>query len=149
MAPVLAPNAGNVVLQPKILRDGQQAVQAKHGTDANPLDLVFHGGSGSTLEEVHETLDYGAVKMNIDTDTQYTFTRPIVDHVLRNYDEVLQIDGEVGKKKAYDPPCLPQAGGGGHEAARGRGLRRPAQHRNQPAAALTRSSCCSSTASTL
>ncbi len=69
----------------------------------NPLDLVFHGGSGSTLEEIHETLEYGVVKMNIDTDTQYAFTRPIVDHVLRNYDGVLKVDGEVGEKKAYDP----------------------------------------------
>jgi len=104
---------GNVVLQPKILRDGQQAVRAQHGTDANPLDLVFHGGSGSTLEEIHETLEYGVVKMNIDTDTQYAFTRPIVDHVLRNYDAVLKVDGEVGQKKAYDPRAyLKQATGG-------------------------------------
>jgi fructose-bisphosphate aldolase class II len=94
---------GNVVLQPKILRDGQRAVQAKHQTDASPLDLVFHGGSGSTLDEIHEALEYGVVKMNIDTDTQYAFTRPIVDHVLRSYDGVLKIDGEVGEKKAYDP----------------------------------------------
>ena len=94
---------GNVVLQPKILRDGQRAVQEKHHTGANPLDLVFHGGSGSTLEEIHEALEYGVVKMNIDTDTQYAFTRPIVDHVLRSYDGVLKIDGEVGEKKAYDP----------------------------------------------
>jgi len=94
---------GNVVLQPKILRDGQQAVQAKHATNENPLDLVFHGGSGSTLEEIHESLEYGVIKMNIDTDTQYAFTRPIVDHVLRSYDGVLKIDGEVGEKKAYDP----------------------------------------------
>jgi fructose-bisphosphate aldolase class II len=94
---------GNVVLQPKILRDGQQAVQAKHGTGENPLDLVFHGGSGSTLEEIHESLEYGVIKMNIDTDTQYAFTRPIVDHVLRSYDGVLKIDGEVGEKKSYDP----------------------------------------------
>jgi fructose-bisphosphate aldolase class II len=94
---------GNVVLQPKILRDGQHAVKAKHGTDENPLDLVFHGGSGSTLEEIHESLEYGVIKMNIDTDTQYAFTRPIVDHVLRSYDGVLKIDGEVGEKKAYDP----------------------------------------------
>ena len=72
-------------------------------TEENPLDLVFHGGSGSTLEEIHEALEYGVVKMNIDTDTQYAFTRPIVDHVLRNYDGVLKVDGEVGEKKAYDP----------------------------------------------
>jgi fructose-bisphosphate aldolase, class II len=68
-----------------------------------PFDLVFHGGSGSLLEEIRETLDYGVVKMNIDTDTQYDFTRPIVDHMMKNYSGVLKVDGEVGEKKAYDP----------------------------------------------
>ena len=67
------------------------------------MDLVFHGGSGSLLTEIREALDYGVVKMNIDTDTQYAFTRPIVDHVMKNYDGVLKVDGEVGSKKAYDP----------------------------------------------
>ncbi len=67
------------------------------------MDLVFHGGSGSLLEEIRETLDYGVIKMNVDTDTQYAFTRPIVDHVMRNYDGVLKIDGEIGNKKLYDP----------------------------------------------
>ncbi len=94
---------GNVKLQPKILRDGQTAVASKHSTGANPLDLVFHGGSGSTLEEIHETLDYGVIKMNIDTDCQYAFTRPIVDHLMKNYDGVLRIEGEMGNKKVYDP----------------------------------------------
>ena len=95
---------GNVKLQPKILRDGQKAVTDKHGAAGkNALDLVFHGGSGSTLEEIHETLEYGVVKMNIDTDCQYAFTRPIVDHVMKNYDGVLKIEGEVGNKKVYDP----------------------------------------------
>jgi fructose-bisphosphate aldolase class II len=93
---------GNVKLKPTILKDGQQAVTAKHGASAL-LDLVFHGGSGSTLEEIHETLDYGVIKMNIDTDTQYAFTRPIVEHMFRKYDEVLKVEGEVGNKKAYDP----------------------------------------------
>lgn len=65
--------------------------------------LVFHGGSGSTLQEIREALDYGVVKMNLDTDTQYAFTRPIVEHMFRNYDGVLKVDGEVGNKKAYDP----------------------------------------------
>jgi fructose-bisphosphate aldolase class II len=92
---------GNVVLKPKILRDGQDAI-AKACGNASAL-LVFHGGSGSTLAEIHETLDYGVVKMNIDTDTQYAFTRPIVEHLFKNYDGVLKIDGEVGNKKAYDP----------------------------------------------
>ncbi|MGB1275286.1 MAG: class II fructose-bisphosphate aldolase [Nannocystaceae bacterium] len=93
---------GNVKLQPKILRDGQAAVAKTFG-EQSLLDLVFHGGSGSTLAEIRETLDYGVIKMNIDTDTQYAFTRPIVDHFFRNYDQVLKIDGEVGSKKFYDP----------------------------------------------
>ena len=96
---------GNVVLQPKILRTLQDAVSEKLGlaAGAKPMDLVFHGGSGSLLTEIREALDYGVVKMNIDTDTQYAFTRPLVDHVMKNYDGVLKVDGEVGSKKAYDP----------------------------------------------
>jgi fructose-bisphosphate aldolase class II len=96
---------GNVVLQPKILRTLQDAVAAKLGLPAGskPMDLVFHGGSGSLLSEIRESLDYGVIKMNIDTDTQYAFTRPVVDHVMKNYDGVLKIDGEVGNKKSYDP----------------------------------------------
>ncbi len=94
---------GNVKLTPKILKDGQAAVKDKHNTEDNPLFLVFHGGSGSTKEEIHETLDYGVIKMNVDTDTQYAFTRPIVDHIFKNYDGVLKVEGEVGNKKVYDP----------------------------------------------
>jgi fructose-bisphosphate aldolase class II len=93
---------GNVKLKPTILRDGQEAVAKELGADAR-LDLVFHGGSGSELSDIHESLDYGVVKMNIDTDTQYAFTRPIVDHMMKNYDGVLKIEGEVGNKKVYDP----------------------------------------------
>lgn len=93
---------GNVKLNPKILKDGQAAVAAEFGADAN-LDLVFHGGSGSALHEIHETLEYGVIKMNIDTDTQYAFSRPIVEHMFKNYDGVLKIEGEVGNKKVYDP----------------------------------------------
>jgi len=93
---------GNVVLKPSILKEIQDAVGSKHGKE-KPFDLVFHGGSGSRLEEIRETLDYGVVKMNVDTDTQYAFTRPIADHMLKNYDGVLKIDGEVGNKKQYDP----------------------------------------------
>jgi len=93
---------GNVVLQPSILKDLQDTVGSKYGKD-KPFDLVFHGGSGSLLSEIREALDYGTVKMNIDTDTQYAFTRPIVDHMFKNYDGVLKIDGEVGNKKIYDP----------------------------------------------
>jgi fructose-bisphosphate aldolase class II len=93
---------GAVKLKPTILKDGQKAVTDKHGAAAE-MDLVFHGGSGTPLEEIRETLGYGVIKMNIDTDTQYAFTRPIVAHMMKNYDGVLKIDGEVGDKKAYDP----------------------------------------------
>lgn len=93
---------GNVKLQPKILKAGQEALKARYGEKAR-FDLVFHGGSGSAKGEIAESLEYGVVKMNIDTDTQYAFTRPIADHMFKHYDEVLKIDGEVGSKKAYDP----------------------------------------------
>lgn len=92
---------GNVQLKPTILKEGQDALAAKY--DGAQHFLVFHGGSGSTLDEIRETLDYGVVKMNVDTDTQYAFTRPIVDHLFRNYDGVLKVDGDVGNKKVYDP----------------------------------------------
>src|SRR3954449_7007470 len=93
---------GNVKLRPEILQAAQQAVADKHGRE-KPFDLVFHGGSGSTAEEIAAAVSFGVVKMNVDTDTQYAFTRPVVDHMLKNYDGVLKIDGEVGNKKAYDP----------------------------------------------
>ncbi len=93
---------GAVKLKPTILRDGQKVVTDKHGEKAE-MDLVFHGGSGSDLSDIRETLDYGVVKMNIDTDTQYAFTRPIVTHICENIESVLKIDGEVGNKKHYDP----------------------------------------------
>ena len=93
---------GNVKLRPEILKQIQDEVGAKIGK-TQPFDLVFHGGSGSLLSEIRETLDFGVVKMNVDTDTQYAFTRPVADHMLRNYDGVLKIDGEVGSKKLYDP----------------------------------------------
>lgn len=93
---------GNVKLRPKVLLEGQEALKAKYGND-KAFQYVFHGGSGSSKEEIHETLNYGVVKMNIDTDTQYAFTRPIVEHMFKNYDGVLKVDGEVGVKKVYDP----------------------------------------------
>ena len=93
---------GNVKLRPEILKEAQEVVGKKYGKD-RPFDLVFHGGSGSLPEEISAAVDYGVVKMNIDTDTQYAFTRPVVDHMLKNYDGVLKIDGEVGNKKLYDP----------------------------------------------
>jgi len=93
---------GHVKLRPSVLNDIQEAVGAKYGQD-KPFDLVFHGGSGSALEEIREAISYGVVKMNVDTDTQYSFTRPVAGHMFTNYDGVLKIDGEVGNKKAYDP----------------------------------------------
>ncbi len=93
---------GAVKLRPAILKEIQDAVGASLGKD-KPFDLVFHGGSGSTAAEIAEAVDNGVIKMNIDTDTQYAFTRPVVEHMFRNYDGVLKIDGEVGNKKAYDP----------------------------------------------
>lgn len=93
---------GAVKLRPEILKNGQEAVIAKFGQEAE-FDLVFHGGSGTPSDQLQETLDYGVIKMNIDTDTQYAFTRPVVDHIMKNYDGVLKIDGEIGAKKVYDP----------------------------------------------
>ena len=93
---------GAVKLRPEILKEGQDAIQAEFGKDAR-FHLVFHGGSGSPQEQIRETLDYGVVKMNVDTDTQYAFTRPVVDHMFKNYDGVLKVEGEVGIKKVYDP----------------------------------------------
>jgi fructose-bisphosphate aldolase, class II len=96
---------GNVKLRPEILKQAQEAVAEKFdlGPDAKPFDLVFHGGSGSLLEEIRDAVDYGVVKMNVDTDTQYAFTRPIVHHMFSNYSGVLKVDGDVGDKKVYDP----------------------------------------------
>ncbi|AEG43109.1 class II fructose-bisphosphate aldolase [Isoptericola variabilis] len=93
---------GAVKLRPSILADIQKAVGDEIGKE-RPFDLVFHGGSGSTAEEIGEAVDNGVVKMNIDTDTQYAFSRPVAHHFFTNYDGVLKVDGEVGNKKAYDP----------------------------------------------
>jgi fructose-bisphosphate aldolase class II len=106
---------GNVKLRPSILNDIQQAVGEKTGKD-KPFDLVFHGGSGSLLEEIREALDYGVVKMNVDTDTQYAFTRPVAAHMLTNYEGVLKVDGEVGNKKQYDPRAWGKAAEAGMAA---------------------------------
>jgi len=94
---------GNVKLRPELLKEIQDGLAAKYGHGPKPLDLVFHGGSGSTDEEIAEAVSNGVVKMNIDTDTQYAFTRAIAGYMFENYDGVLKIDGEVGNKKAYDP----------------------------------------------
>ncbi|MDO0926584.1 class II fructose-bisphosphate aldolase [Streptomyces sp. TG1A-8] len=93
---------GNVVLRPELLKELSEGVAAKFGKQS-PFDFVFHGGSGSTEQEILTALENGVVKMNLDTDTQYAFTRPVADHMFRNYDGVLKVDGEVGDKKAYDP----------------------------------------------
>jgi fructose-bisphosphate aldolase class II len=93
---------GQVKLRPSILKECQEAVVAAFGESAR-FDLVFHGGSGSELCDIHEALDYGVVKMNVDTDMQYAFTRAIAGHCFRNFDGVLRVDGDVGNKKAYDP----------------------------------------------
>jgi fructose-bisphosphate aldolase class II len=93
---------GAVALRPDILAAGQDHVGASFGVE-RPFDLVFHGGSGSDLADIRAAIDYGVVKMNVDTDTQYAYTRPVADHMLRNYDGVLKVDGEVGAKKLYDP----------------------------------------------
>ena len=96
---------GNVKLRPEVLDMGQKVAARKLGLDegAQPLDFVFHGGSGSEKEKIEESLRYGVIKMNVDTDTQYAFTRPVAAHMFSNYDGVLKIDGEVGNKKTYDP----------------------------------------------
>jgi fructose-bisphosphate aldolase class II len=109
---------GNVKLRPEILKKAQDAVTEKLGLPAGskPFDLVFHGGSGSTAEEIGAAVDYGVIKMNVDTDTQYAFTRPIAGHMLANYDGVLKIDGEVGNKKVYDPRAWGKAGEAGMAA---------------------------------
>ena len=94
---------GNVHLRPELLKEIQTEVGAKYGKGDKPFYLVFHGGSGSTEQEIADAVSYGVIKMNIDTDTQYAFTRPVASHMFSNYDGVLKVDGEVGNKKTYDP----------------------------------------------
>ncbi|MGI9084360.1 MAG: class II fructose-bisphosphate aldolase [Aeromicrobium sp.] len=106
---------GNVKLRPEVLEKAQEVVGQEYGKD-HPFDLVFHGGSGSLPEEISVAVDFGVVKMNVDTDTQYAFTRPVVTHMLTNYDGVLKIDGEVGNKKHYDPRAWGKAAEAGMAA---------------------------------
>lgn len=96
---------GNVQLRPEVLDMGQKVAERKLGLPegSKPFEFVFHGGSGSEKEKIEQALGYGVVKMNVDTDTQYAFTRPVAAHMFSNYDGVLKVDGEVGNKKAYDP----------------------------------------------
>jgi fructose-bisphosphate aldolase, class II len=106
---------GHVKLRPSVLKEIQDAVGAKYGPE-KPFDLVFHGGSGSDLADIREAIGYGVVKMNVDTDTQYAFTRPVAGHMFASYDGVLKVDGEVGSKKAYDPRTWGKAGEAGMTA---------------------------------
>jgi fructose-bisphosphate aldolase class II len=106
---------GAVKLRPELLGEIQAAVGARVGKD-KPFDLVFHGGSGSTAEEIAIAVSHGVIKMNVDTDTQYAYTRPVVDHMMKNYDGVLKVDGEWGNKKAYDPRAWGKAAEAGMAA---------------------------------
>ena len=94
---------GNVKLRPELLGEIQEGIAQRFGTEPKPLDLVFHGGSGSSPEEIRTAVGNGVVKMNVDTDTQYAFTRAVAGFMFGNYDGVLKVDGEVGSKKLYDP----------------------------------------------
>ena len=109
---------GNVKLRPEILKAAQEAAASELGlgADARPFDLVFHGGSGSTAQEISDAVDFGVVKMNVDTDTQYAFTRPVAAHMFANYEGVLKVDGEVGNKKLYDPRAWGKAAEAGMAA---------------------------------
>src|SRR6476661_4977029 len=108
---------GNVKLRPEVLKAAQDAVHKEFGTpDEKPFHLVFHGGSGSTPEEIAAAVDFGVVKMNVDTDTQYAFTRPVAGHMFSNYDGVLKVDGEVGSKKVYEPRAWGKAAEAGMAA---------------------------------
>ncbi len=101
---------GFVKLRPEILGEIQVAVGAAFGKGERPFDLVMHGGSGSSEEEIALAVQNGVIKMNVDTDTQYAFTRPVADWMFKNYDGVLKVDGDVGSKKAYDPRSWGKAG---------------------------------------
>jgi fructose-bisphosphate aldolase class II len=108
---------GNVKLRPEILKAAQEAVHKEFNTaNDKPFHLVFHGGSGSAPEEIAAAVDYGVVKMNVDTDTQYAFTRPVAGFMFSNYDGVLKVDDEVGNKKAYDPRAWGKEGEAGMAA---------------------------------
>jgi len=106
---------GHVQLRPAVLKEIQETVGAKYGKE-KPFDLVFHGGSGSALEEIREAISYGVVKMNVDTDMQYAFSRPVAGHMFANYDGVLKVDGDVGRKKDYDPRSWGKAAEAGMSA---------------------------------
>ena len=106
---------GHVQLRPAVLKEIQETVGARYGRE-KPFDLVFHGGSGSALEEIREAISFGVVKMNVDTDAQYAFTRPVAGHMFAKYDGVLKVDGDVGRKKDYDPRSWGKAAEAGMSA---------------------------------
>lgn len=91
---------GTLTLRPEILGAGQALLKKAYG---RRFDLVFHGGSGTPMEMVRECIRHGVVKVNMDSDTQYAFSRPIAEHMLKNFDAVLKVDGGIGEKRGYDP----------------------------------------------
>lgn len=107
---------GHVKLRPELLGTIQEEVGAHFNAGNRPFDLVMHGGSGSTAEEIATAVANGVIKMNVDTDTQYAFTRPVVDFMMKNYEGVLKVDGEVGIKKQYDPRAWGKAAEAGMAA---------------------------------
>ena len=118
---------GAVKLRPDILKQGQDAVTGKHG-EAAKFDLVFHGGSGSEKHQIKETLEYGVIKMNIDTDTQYAFTRPIADHMMANYAGGAEDRRRGRQQEGVRPALLPQESRASHGRPPRRGLQRPREH---------------------
>jgi fructose-bisphosphate aldolase, class II len=92
---------GSVELRPEVLEQGQRALGEAH--PGASFRYVFHGSSGSSAKELAQAISHGVVKVNVDTDLQYAFTRAVADHVLREYEGVLRVDGGVGRKGAYDP----------------------------------------------
>ena len=107
---------GHVKLRPELLGTIQEEVGAHFNAGNRPFDLVMHGGSGSSAEEIATAVANGVIKMNVDTDTQYAFTRPVVDFMMKNYEGVLKVDGEVGIKKQYDPRAWGKAAEAGMAA---------------------------------
>jgi len=92
---------GNVILKPEILKNSQDFIQAKYNTEPNPVDFVFHGGSGSSLTEIREAITYGVIKMNIDTDLQYAFTEGVRDYVTGNIE---YLKSQIGNPEGHDKP---------------------------------------------
>ncbi len=130
---------GHVQLRPSILKDLQDAVAAEVGGDDKPFDLVFHGGSGSSLEEIHEALDHGVVKMNVDTDTQYAFTRPIAAHMFQQLRRRAEGRRRRRQQEGLRPPLVRQGGRGEHGEPRRRGLPEPALRRSGDALIVRKS----------